>query len=81
MLAPVSYQRELNKRFGRAINHNPCDGRTLLSMRERTKPLWNKKYPSEPFDSTDQASTDSENFQSAFNYDIAEAVQRQKLFY
>ena len=81
MLAPVSYQREHTRRFGRAINHKPCDEKTLLALREKTKELWDEKYPSEPFDLIHQSSTDHENFQSAFEYDIPEAVQRQKLFY
>ena len=80
MLAPVSYQRGLTRRFGRAINHKPIESNHLLALRERTKELWDKKYPTEPFDPTYQ-STDNDNFQSGFEYDIAEAVQRQKLFF
>ena len=80
MLAPVSYNKEFTKRFGKVINHKVWDLRSLELKRITTKKIWNKKYPSEPFDPANQID-ETYNFESVFDYDIAEAVQRQKVFY
>ena len=79
MLAPLTYERDLQRLFGVTINHILYDKQSLETLRNTTKTLWNQNYPSEPFDPPDEAiETD---FQSSFDYDIAEAVQRQRLFF
>ena len=80
MLSPVSYQNDMNRLFGRVVNHNCLKiNRNTFNAITQSFQSWNKLWPDEPFDPKE--SSFDPNFESRFEYDIASAVQRQKLFY
>ena len=80
MLAPLSYERDLKRLFNQCVNHKPQNWKSLQKLREITKPIWNKSYPQEPYDPPSKENSKT-NFQSSFDYDISEAIQRQKLLH
>ena len=80
MLAPVTYKRDLERIYGRIINHQPVNMDTLKEKRHFTKPLWNDMWPNESFKLHSMPSNDA-FYESKFDYDIVSAVQRQKLFF
>ena len=80
MLAPLSYERDLKRIFGNCVNHKPQNRQLLQNLRETTRPIWNQNYPEEPYDPPSKEDALS-SFQSSFDYDIAEAIQRQRLFF
>ena len=81
MLAPTTYKKDLERLYGRMLNHNP---EILYKDTSKTKKLWNKMWPNEPFEMETEAKynlTEQKHHQSQFEYDILSAVQRQKLFF
>ena len=75
MLSPVSYKRDLERVFGRVLNHSPKS----KGLDDLTHAMWNKMWPDEPFE-PNEFSLDT-TYKSQFDYDIISAVQRQKLFF
>ena len=81
MLAPTTYKKDLERLYGRMLNHNP---EILYKDPSKTKKLWNKMWPNEPFEMETEAKynlDEQKHHQSQFEYDILSAVQRQKLFF
>ena len=75
MLSPVSYKRDLERVFGRVLNHSPKS----KGLDDLTHAMWNKMWPDEPFE-PNESSLDT-TYKSQFDYDIISAVQRQRLFF
>ena len=76
----VNKNCHLKRLFNQCVNHKPQNWKSLQKLREITKPIWNKSYPQEPYDPPSKENSKT-NFQSSFDYDISEAIQRQKLFF
>ena len=84
MLAPVTYKSDLERLFTRRINHRPQEWLVLRERRDYTRKLWNELWPEEPFDPSPDVEEIEEricDYQPGFDYDIATAVQRQRLFF
>ena len=47
MLAPTTYKKDLERLYGRMLNHNP---EILYKDPSKTKKLWNKMWQNEPFE-------------------------------
>ena len=81
MLAPTTYKKDLERLYGRMLNHNPG---IWVKDPSKTKKLWNEMWPNEPFERKPEVNydlTEHKSHQSQFQYDILSAVQRQKLFF
>ncbi len=84
MLCPTLYHKDLAaSSLGRPINHRPRDLAKLKELREITGREWARLYPEEPFDhkQLEYVKMTSEQLETKFEYDIAEAVSRQRMFY
>ena len=82
MLAPVTYKRDLERLFGRIVNHRPLNWFKLKALRNSTKPIWIEHYPNEPFNPTSEVKDSLiQDFQTQFEYDIGRAVNRQRIFF
>ena len=77
MLAPCLYKSDLERLFGRRVNFQ-TNIENIQSLRKSTEQCWVQEFPSEPFDHEEPVETD---YVSKMDYNIAEAIQRQKSFF
>ena len=78
MLAPCLYKSDLERLFGRRVNFQ-TNIENIQSLRSKTQQCWSQEFPSEPFDHPKEViATD---YVSRMDYNIAEAIQRQKSFF
>ena len=86
MLSPTSYAKDCNDKYGRILGHHLHSIHNMNEIREKTKVFWTGKYDQEPFELTlDEVpmylTKIPDDYTTQLSYDIAEAAQRQKLFF
>ena len=82
MLAPRTYKSDLERIAGRMINHNVKSLVRLEGLQQITRIHWEAKFPEEPWSDEESFEKNGHiSFKSQFEYDIASAVQRQKVFF
>ncbi len=87
MLCPTLYAKDLrlSSTLGRMARHRNRPQEEWDKMRERCKGAWEETFPEEPFQPpwmTQEGDTIPEtDFESAFEYDLVAAAERQSSFY
>ena len=82
MLAPRTYKSDLERIAGRMINHEVKPLIRLKGLQQLTQIHWEGKFPKEPWSDGESFEKNGHmSFNSQFEYDIASAVQRQKVFF
>ena len=85
MLAPVSYKMDCINVAGRLLGHKLTNPLERDSLRQKTKKIWVKHFPDEPFDLAELKKHSLQEFPnglvSKIVYNIEEAASRQRVFY
>ena len=85
MLAPVSYKMDCINVAGRLLGHKLTNPMERDSLRQKTKKIWVKHFPDEPFDLAESKKHSLQEFPnglvSKIVYNIEEAASRQRVFY
>lgn len=82
MLSPVNYERGCNEITSTLLDHKILVGEQRQKGLIEAKALWEKLYPSEPFEVDLTAPVNNApDFKSRLEYDIAAACTRQRVFY
>ena len=85
MLAPVSYKIDCINVAGRLLGHKLTNQQERESLRQKTKKIWAKHFPDEPFDLGESKKHSLQEFPnglvSKIAYNIEEAAARQRTFY
>lgn len=89
MLSPYAYERDCLKLVGKPVDHRVLSPNELDQARERTRPIWEEMFPTEPFDwGTPRGSgvavglEAAEDYVSRCSYNLeTAAVDRQSKFF
>ena len=85
MLAPVSYKMDCINVAGRLLGHRLTNSLERDALREKTRKVWVKHFPNEPFDLAESKRKNHQEFPnglvSKIAYNIEEAASRQRVFY
>lgn len=84
MLAPVSYKMDCINVAGRLLGHRLTNSLERDALREKTRKVWVKHFPNEPFDLAESKRKNHQEFPnglvSKIAYNIEEAASRQRVF-
>ena len=82
MLSPIVYEKDCYEVVSTLVDHKVLVGLQRTRGLATAKNLWNKLYPSEPFELDLTTSVDKPlDFESRMKYDITAACGRQRVFY
>ena len=85
MLAPYYYEKDTLRCVGTVPDHKLFNKETYRQGLQITEAVWNEEYRNEPFHidlhGRQGIGQPSEGFESKCNYNLREAVGRQRMFY
>lgn len=80
MLAPLSYSEDCDRIVGKLVNHALYSEQARQIKLQKSRELWTKAYPNEPFEIPPNSDEPCPEYKSQLSYDIVAAAARQRVF-